>query len=166
MVIIERFLAGKGFILRVKRDTFLRAEALLFNNPGITVVGSVARECCTVQYTHREAQGGYVHPVYTPGVHREAYTRIHPPGRHIPGYTHQGGYSLLLLPPREAILSSFTTPGRHIPALTTPREAYSRFKHTQGGYTLVIPPREAIPSLYHPGRHITHQGASHGYKTE
>jgi len=47
LAITGRFPGWRGFILRVKREVFLRAEALLFNLTGITVVHPVYQPSST-----------------------------------------------------------------------------------------------------------------------
>ena len=57
-----RFLAGEGFILRVKRSLFPVQDPTMFNNPGITVIGSRHIAVHDVQYGRLGVQGGYVRP--------------------------------------------------------------------------------------------------------
>ena len=68
MALIGRFPGSQGFILRVRKGPFLRAEASLLDTPGITVI-----------VAHRSTHVAHcTHPVHG----REAmYTRIYHPGR-------------------------------------------------------------------------------------
>jgi len=107
LVIKALFLPRRGFILRVREASFLRAYPCLFNNPDETVTTTRSINVCTVLGGGTVVQGGWVH-TYHGG--REAYREGYPPTHHgREAYTQQDSFlspkELRLIPSRIPLLS-------------------------------------------------------------
>ena len=92
--LLERFLLGGRFILRVREASFLIEDPHTFNLTGITVIVAhqlgvtLARNRVYTRAVHREVHlpRGY-RETYTTMVYRETYTTLGIPALYTPGYT-------------------------------------------------------------------------------
>ena len=120
LVILERFLAGGGFILRGREASLLPQDPSLFNNPDRTADGLTTSGA---DGAHTVVRGGCVQAGYTyPGyIGRHIYQVVHPPrytGRHTARYT--GRHT-----------ARYIQPGTHREACPVHTGRHARY--TQGG---------------------------------